>query len=145
MGQLWGMQWIRKRFWGQQILNMSLDPGIFTEHEKKQVKHRNKGKADIDRRTKKKRGKCEVEESSMQSLVIFPGKFLPMPLFFTHRHYVLHCELRLLKRNTKSQRKKNTVQVKDHVFLFFPLCPQWSLTVQRLAKRWVYFDGIEWS
>ncbi len=45
---------------------MSSHPGIFSEHEKKQVSHRNKG--DTDRQTKKKRGKFEVEESSMQSL-----------------------------------------------------------------------------
>lgn len=50
---------------GQEILLMSSNPGIFSEHEKKQVSHTNTG--GTDRQTKRKRGKCEVEESSMQS------------------------------------------------------------------------------
>lgn len=46
---------------------MSSNPGIFSEHEKKQVSHTNTGDTDTDRQTKRKRGKSEVEESSMQS------------------------------------------------------------------------------
>lgn len=41
---------------------MSSHPGIFSEHEKKQVSHRNKGDTDTDRQTERKRGKTEVEE-----------------------------------------------------------------------------------
>lgn len=106
------------------------DPGIFSEHEEKQVSRRYLKKVrDTDRLG-------EVEESSMQS---FPWQLLTLLLSFSHTQKPTNLMCFFLTKavktqNSKSQRKTNTTQVKDHIFF---LSQQWLLAAWRISEQWV--------
>ena len=133
------------RLQGQEILIISSHPGIFSEHEEKQVRRRKEGDRDTDRL--KERGENLRWKKVACNLGDFPWQHLSLPLFFihactrththteTHRHYALLSRQKLLK-----SRRKHSQRIRSR-FLPLPPLAACSAETYHAAGEQLYFRG----